>query len=346
MQVIMKNIRSFASDNNAPVHEDILKAIDDANLGDVIAYGDDIYTSDAERKFRHHFQSDVKTFFVFNGTAANVAAISHITNSFNSILTAETAHLNHDECGAPEKFSGCKLQTVSSPNGKISVEQLEKFLNSRGFEHHSQPKVISISQPTELGTLYKPDEILKIAHFANANDLYLHVDGARISNAVAALNISLAEMLTFTGVDIVSFGGTKNGMMYGEAIVFINNALASDFQYVRKQSMQLASKMRYISAQFNAFLSDHLWLQNARHANNMANYLAQCLRDIPEILITQEVETNAVFAIIPKKVIKPLQEQYFFYVWNEERNEVRWMTHFNTTKNDVESFVKTLKSLL
>ncbi len=342
----MKNRRSFASDNNAPVHEDILQAINEVNLVDVIAYGDDIYTSDAERKFRHYFESDVEVFFVFNGTAANVLSISHLTNSYHSIITAKTSHLNNDECGAPENFSGCKLLTVDSPNGKITTEQIEHFLNSRGFEHHSQPKVISISQPTELGTLYHPDEILKLAKFANLNDLYLHVDGARISNAVAALNISLAEMLTYTGVDVVSFGGTKNGMMYGEAVVFINKAHANDFKYLRKQSMQLASKMRYISAQFNALLKNNLWIENARQANKMAQYLAQNLKNLPEILITQEVETNAVFAKVPKRIINPLREKYFFYLWNEEQNEVRWMTHFNTTKDDVDGFIAKLKSVL
>ncbi len=219
-------------------------------------------------------------------------------------------------------------------------------MNSKGFEHHSQAKVISISQPTELGTLYKPEEILELAHFANSNDLYLHIDGARIANAVAALNISLAEMITYTGVDVISFGGTKNGIMYGEAVVFINEDLASDFKYTRKQSMQLASKMRYVSAQFNAMFTDDLWLKNARHANYMAQYLADKIKDIPEILITQEVETNAIFAVIPKEIIKPLQEEYFFYVWNEENSEVRWMTHFQTTKEDIDNFVETLKKQL
>jgi threonine aldolase len=342
----MKNNRSFASDNNAPVHKDVIKAIIEANEGDVIAYGDDIFTSDAERKFRHHFQSDVKVFFVFNGTGANVSAISHLTSSFHGIIAAESAHLNNDECGAPEKFSGCKILPVSTPDGKITVEMLGKFLHSKGFEHHSQPKVISISQPTELGTLYRPEEILKLAHFADEHDMLLHVDGARIANAVAALNVSLADIITYTGVDVISFGGTKNGMMYGEAVVFISNILASDFQYVRKQSMQLASKMRYISAQFNAMFYDDLWLKNARHANKMAKLLELKLRDIPQIKITQLVETNAIFAIIPPEIIEPLQEEYFFYVWNEEKNEVRWMTHYNTTAEDVDNFVLVLKKLL
>ncbi len=342
----MKPMKSFASDNNAPVHNEILKALSEANNGDTIAYGDDIYTYEAERKFNQLFNSDVKSFFVFNGTGANVAAISHLTNPYHAIICAETAHLNHDECGAPEKFSGCKLLTVKSPDGKIHADQLEKFMSSKGFEHHSQAKVISISQPTELGTLYKPDEILKLAHFANSNDLFLHVDGARISNAVASLNISLAEMITYTGVDVISFGGTKNGMMYGEAVVFLNESLAADFKYVRKQSMQLASKMRYISAQFNTFFANDLWLKNARHANYMALYLAEKIKDIPEVLITQEVETNAIFAVVPKEIIEPLQNEYFFYVWDAERSEVRWMTHYNTTKEDIDDFVKTLKKHL
>ncbi len=338
--------RSFASDNNAPVHEKVMQALSEANKGDVIAYGDDIYTSDAERKFRHYFQSEVEVFFVFNGTGANVSAISNLTHSFNGIITAETSHMNNDECGAPEKFSGCKLLTVKTSNGKISVDDIKKFLHSKGFEHHSQPKVISISQPTELGTLYKPEEILKLAHFADEHDMYLHIDGARIANAIAALNISLAELLTYTGVDVISFGGTKNGMMYGEAVVFINNLLASDFKYIRKQSMQLASKMRYISAQFNAMFYDDLWLKNARHANKMAKYLELKLEEIPEIKITQPIETNAIFAVVPPSIIEPLQKEYFFYVWDDEKNEVRWMTHFQTTADDVDNFISHLKKLL
>ncbi len=337
--------KSFASDNNAPAHDKIIEAIITANKGDVIAYGDDPYTGEAEKLFKDIFKADVETFFVFNGTGANVGAVSNLIKPFHAVITAETAHMNKDECGAPEKYAGCKLLTVPSKDGKLEVEKLQKFLHSKGFEHHVQPKVISITQATELGTLYSIDEISEIVKFARANDLYVHVDGARIANAVAALG-PVSKMLTETGVDVISFGGTKNGMMYGEAVVFINPGLAEDYKYIRKQTMQLASKMRFISAQFSALLTNDLWIKNASHANNMAKLLEKEIKSIPEIKITQPVQTNSVFAAVPKHLIKPLQEKFFFYVWDYENNEVRWMTSFNTEKEDISEFVNEIKTLL
>lgn len=341
----MKFYRSFASDNNAPVHEKIMKAIMLANQGDVIAYGDDPYTEQSKELFKEVFSAEVETFFVFNGTGANVSSISNLIKPFQAVMCAETAHMNKDECGAPEKYAGCKLLTVPSADGKLKAGQLEKFLKSRGFEHHVQPKVISITQATEMGTIYSIAEIEEIVRFARKNDLYVHVDGARIANAVAASE-PIDKMLTETGVDVISFGGTKNGIMFGEAVVFINPGLAKDYKYIRKQSMQLASKMRYISAQFSAILSDNLWLKNARHSNSMAKLLEEKLKNIPEITITQPVETNSIFAVIPKEIINKLQEKFFFYVWNHEKSEVRWMTSFLTTEEDINNFVVEIKRLL
>lgn len=338
--------KSFASDNNAPVHPSVFQAMLEANRGDVIAYGDDPYTREAEKKFREAFGPDVQVFFVFNGTGANVSALSQLTRPYQAVICAESAHIHNDECGAPEKFTGCKVHVLHTTNGKITADQVKPLMHSVGFEHHAQPKVISITQATELGTVYTREEIMDIARFAHGNDLYLHMDGARIANAAAAQGLSFRELVTDTGVDVLSFGGTKNGIMLGEAVVFLNSRLAREYQYVRKQSMQLASKMRYISAQFSALFTNDLWLKNATHSNKMAQLLAEKVREIPQIRITQPVETNGVFAIMPKEAIEKLQQKYFFYVWNETRSEVRWMTSFATTEKDVENFVDELRKVL
>jgi threonine aldolase len=338
--------RSFASDNNAAVHPAIMEAIIQANAEDFISYGDDPYTEKAKELFNEKFDTDADVFFVFNGTGANVAAISHIIKPWQCIMSSSLSHIHNDECGAPEKFSGSKLIALPSVDGKITTNQLEPLMHSVGFEHHSQPGIISITQATEMGTVYQPSEIESIARFAHENDLYLHVDGARIANAVAHLSLPLSEIITLTGVDVISFGGTKNGLMMGEAVVFLNPELAKGFPYVRKQSMQLASKMRFISAQFIAHFENDLWLKTANHANKMARLLADKVKEIPGIKITMPVNVNAVFACVPHEIIKPLQEKYFFYVWNYQNNEVRWMTHFNTTEQDIEDFVITIRQLL
>lgn len=342
----MLTTRSFASDNNAPVHEMVFKAMLDANHGDAIAYGNDVFTREAEQKFRQVFGEDSRVFFVFNGTGANVSALSQITRPYHAVVCAVSAHIHNDECGAPEKFTGCKVLTLPTTDGKIRVNQIQPLLHSVGFEHHAQPRVISITQATELGTVYTLDEIGEIARFAHDHDMYLHIDGARIANAAASLGVSFHEMITQTGVDVLSFGGTKNGIMLGEAVVFLNSRLAGGYKYVRKQSMQLSSKMRYISAQFNALLTNDLWLHNATHANKMARLLAEKVSAFPQIKITQPVETNGVFAIMPARAIEKLQEKYFFYVWDETRSEVRWMTSFSTTQQDVENFAGALKEVL
>lgn len=340
---LQKPLISFASDNNAGVHPNILSAINSVNQGHVISYGDDIFTQSAVKKFEEHFGKDVEVYFVFNGTAANVLGLSAMVEPFNSVICSEVAHIDKDECCAPERFIGCKLVTIPTKDGKIRVEQIKEHIDSLGNQHRAQPKVISITQATELGTVYKPEEIKVIADFAHKNQLFLHMDGARLSNAAASLNVKLKQITADVGVDVLSFGGTKNGMMFGEAVIFFKRKLPENFKYIRKQGMQLASKMRFISAQFEALLSNNLWLKNAKHANEMARLLARKIEEVPDTKITQEVEANAVFAIVPPKHVSLLREKYFFYIWNREKSEVRWMASFDTTKEDVKKFVNVIE---
>jgi threonine aldolase len=337
--------RGFASDNNSGVHPDILKAIEAANFRHAIAYGGDPFTQLAEEKFREIFGVETSVYFVFLGTAANVLSIKALTDSYHAVICAETAHIQTDECGAPEKFTGCKLIPIDTSDGKISPELIAKHLHGFEFEHHSQPKIISITQSTELGTLYSLAEIRNLANLAHAYNMYLHVDGARIANAAASLGVSCKEMIAETGVDVLSFGGTKNGLMFGEAIVFLKKGLDRNFKYYRKQGMQLSSKMRFISSQFLAYFENDLWMKNAQHANAMAKLLASEVAQIPFVKITQPVCANGVFAIVPKEIIPKLQEKYFFYVWNEQTSEVRWMTSWDTQPEDIYGFAEVLKKL-
>lgn len=338
--------RGFASDNNAGVHPEILKELAVINTGHVIGYGSDIYTEQAKQLFKNHLGNDTEVFFVFTGTAANVLGISSITRSWNSVITAETAHLEQDECGAPEKFIGCKVLTVETPDGKITVEMVEKHMHGFDFEHHAQPKVISITQSTEMGTVYSLDEIKKMATFAHSKGLLLHMDGARVANAAVSLGIPFKKFTTDAGVDVLSFGGTKNGMMLGEAICFLRPGLDADFKYIRKQGMQLASKMRFISAQFIAYFRDDLWKKCASHSNTMAGILANKIMEINGLKITQPVQSNGVFVIIPHEVAQKVMQQFFFYPWDEKKSEYRLMTSWDTTEEDIEKFVKLLKSEL
>lgn len=335
--------RSFASDNNAGVHPDVLRAISAANVGHVRGYGDDPYTAAAIARLRAQLGEHIEAFFMFNGTGANVAVLQALMPSFGSVICAQTAHINVDECGAPEKFTGGKLVDVPTPDGKLTPALIEAHSHGQGDEHHSQPMVVSITQSTEMGTCYSADEVRAIAACAHAHGLLLHMDGARISNAAASLGLSLRAITADCGVDALSFGGTKNGLMGGEAAVFFKPELARQFKYIRKQSMQLASKMRFIAAQFDALLSDDLLLRNASHANAMAQRLARALSGVPGVTLTQPVQANAVFATIPQKHIAPLQERAFFYVWSEARNEVRWMTSFDTTEADVDAFAQLVR---
>jgi threonine aldolase len=338
--------RSFASDNNAGVHPEVIEAIKAANDGHVLAYGDDPITARAVRLFQKHFGRDVAVYFVFGGTGANVLGLKAITKSYQAIICAETAHVNVDECGAPEHHTGCKLLTIATPDGKLRVDQIKPLLHGIGVEHHVQPAVISISQTTEMGTVYRKKELKTLSGFAHERGMLLHVDGARLSNAAVSLGASLKEITADVGVDVLSFGGTKNGMLYGEAVVFFNPKLAADFKYIRKQGMQLSSKMRFIAAQFEAMLSGNLWRRGPEHANRMAQLLATELAKLPQIKITQPVEANGVFAVIPRKYIPTLQKKYFFYVWNEEISEVRLMASFDTTEDDIRDFVKLVRKTI
>jgi len=338
--------RGFASDNNAGVHPVVLDAIGRANQGHAVAYGDDPYTESAAAKFKKTFGEETEVFFVYNGTGANVLSLQALTDSFQAVICAETAHINEDECGAPEKFTGCKLLPISTENGKITVDRIRPHLHALGNEHHAQPRVVSITQATELGTVYRPEEVEAITRFAHENGLFVHLDGARLSNAAVSLKTGLREITRDMGVDVLSFGGTKNGVMFGEAVVFFRPDLARDFKFIRKQGAQLASKMRFIAVQFEALLTDDLWRRNAEHANNMAALLEREVRNIPRITITQPVDANAVFAAIPREHIQSLSREYFFYVWDEGRSIVRWMTSFDTTEGDITGFAALLRKVL
>ena len=340
------NKRGFASDNNSGVHPEIMHSLAEANKGHTVAYGDDPYTREAMKRIREHFGEDVDAYFVFLGTAANVLGIGALTQSYHSVICAETAHIHEDECGAPEKFNGFKLLPVETEDGKLTIEGIKHHVKGIGFEHHSQPKIVSITQATELGTLYKPGEIKAICDYAHENGMYVHMDGARIANAAVSLGVSFREMTRDVGVDVLSFGGTKNGLMYGEAIIFFNDTAREEFKYMRKQGMQLASKMRFISAQFLRYLSNGLWKECAEHANKMARLLADEADKIPGVEITQQVEANGVFAKVPKEVIPDLQKEYFFYIWDEPRSVVRWMTSFDTTEHDVMGFVELIRKMI
>jgi threonine aldolase len=336
------NKRGFASDNNAGVHPDILKEIIESNEGHVLGYGSDPYTERASNLFKEHLGKDAEVFFVFTGTAANVLGLSGVTRSWNSVITAFTAHIEQDECGAPEKFMGCKVLTVDSDDGKIRIESLAKHMHGFDFEHHSQPKVISITQATEMGTVYSLPEIRSLANFAHDKGMLLHMDGARIANASVSLDLPFKSFTTDAGLDVLSFGGTKNGMMYGEAVCFLKPGLSGNFKYIRKQGMQLASKMRFISAQYLAYFRDDLWKKNAKHSNSMARLLAEKIESLDGIRITQKVQSNGVFAVIPRDVAEKVCKKYFFYSWNEMTSEYRLMTSWDTTREDIEDFVNLL----
>ena len=338
--------RSFASDNNAGVHPEVIEALKTANDGHVIAYGSDPITARAMELFQKHFGSDVAVYFVFGGTGANVLGLKAITQPYHAIFCADTAHVNVDECGAPEKFTGCKLIAIPTPDGKLRAEQIKPLLHGIGVEHHVQPRVISISQATEMGTVYTRDELKTLAAFAHDNGLLLHVDGARLANAAVALDKTFKEITTDAGVDVLSFGGTKNGMMYGEAVVFFDKTRAADFKYIRKQGMHLPSKMRFISAQFEALLAGDLWRRGAAHANRMAQVLGSELAKVPKIKLTQPVESNGVFATIPKEYIPTLQEKYFFYVWDDAISEVRLMASFDTSEDDIRDFIEFVQQIV
>ncbi len=340
------SIRGFASDNNSGIHPKILKAIEMANVGHAVGYGEDIYTDKAKALFRNEFGSETEVYFALTGTGANILSIQTLCKSFNSILCTETAHIHVDECGAPEKFTGSKLIPLSSSNGKVAPEELINKLHGFDFEHHSQPGLLSISQVTEMGTVYTVGEIKELAQIVHQKGMYLHMDGARISNAAVSLGLNFREFTKDAGVDLLSFGGTKNGLMIGEAVLIFNPALARYTKYYRKQAAQLYSKMRFVSAQFIPYLQEEIWKTNATHSNKMARLLADSIEGISAIKITQKVQANGVFAILPKEIIPLIRNEYFFYDWNEAIGEVRLMTSFDTTEEDVLNMVALLKNHL
>lgn len=333
-------LHTFVSDNTSGAHPEILAALSEANQGNVLSYGQDPLSLRVDELMRESFGGQARIHYVLTGTAANVLGLRAMTETWNSVLCSDTAHIHVDECGAPEAFGGIKVVPLPSVDGKINVRSLAPQLEKKGFVHHSQPRVVQITQCTELGTLYTPEEIRELADFCHANGLILHLDGARLANACAALGLNFREMTTDLGVDALSFGGTKNGMLAGEAVVFINPELGLDFPYVRKQGMQLVAKMRFVTAQFERYLQDGLWLENATRANAAARRLRDRVRDIPGLTITRPVQTNAVFAGLPRAAVDRLLQRYSFYVWREDPLEVRWMTSFNTTDAEVDAFAE------
>jgi threonine aldolase len=335
----MSQARGFASDNQAGVHPAVLEAIAAANAGHAPSYGHDGLTERARARFREHFGEVARAFPVFNGTAANVLSLRAACRPWEAVICADSAHLNVDEGGAPEAIAGVKLLCVEGVDGKLTPELVtERTLARRGDEHQVQARVVSISQSTELGTVYGVDELAALGEVAHAAGLILHVDGARLSNAAAALDLPLRELSTDVGVDVISFGGTKNGLLGAEAVVFLNDELAHGFLYLRKQSLQLASKMRFLAAQLDALLTDGLYLQLAGHANAMAARLAAAVGELPGVTITRPVQANAVFAILPPGAAERLQERFAFYIWDERSCEVRWMCSWDTTAEDVDEF--------
>jgi threonine aldolase len=339
-QAPAKNGRSFASDNNAGVHPEVLDAIAHANQGHVVAYGDDPFTRSAIRKFEEHFGGGIAVFFTFNGTGANVLGLQSLNRPYHAVLCSDYAHIYTDECGAPEKHTGCKLIPLPHQDGKITVDQVRHAYHGIGDQHHVQLRVISITQSTEMGTVYQPEEIRALAHFAHERGMFLHMDGARIANAAVSLGQTLRQATRDLGVDVLSFGGTKNGIVGGEAVVFFDRDLCSDFLFLRKQGMQLASKMRFIAAQFEALLTNDLWKRSAEHANRMAKVLEAEVRKISQVKVVWRVQANGVFAQIPQHAIEKIMKQYFFYPWIEEECIVRWMCSFDTTEDDVRDFVR------
>lgn len=339
----MNHIMSLASENYAGVHPAILEAIIKANAGHVKSYGGDGYSLRAIEQIKHHFGEDAEVHFTFNGTGANVFALGTMTRPFHAILCSDVAHVYESESTAVEAFTGCRLIRVATKNGKILPDALAQSIIRTGDMHYPQTKVLTLTQPTEYGTVYTAEEMQMLVHIAKQNGCYIHIDGARLFSAAAALETTLKAVTA--GADIVTLGGTKAGMLFGEAVVFINKDLYKDSQYFLKRSMQMASKMRFISCQFEAMLSNNLWRDISMHTNHMAQLLAGRLQPFEQIKITQPVDTNAVFAIIPFEWNEPLQNVLPFYVWDETINEVRWMCSFDLQPDHLHTFAKKIEEL-
>ena len=340
------NPHAFASDNNAGVHPEVLAALTAANAGHVRSYGHDALTERARELFRTHFGPRADAWFVFNGTAANVLGLGAVTRPYQAVICSDGAHIQVDECGAPERIAGCKLLPVRCPDGKLRPADLPPLLHGVGDEHRVQPRVLSLTQATELGTVYSLEELRALVAAAHGHGLLVHLDGARLANAAVSLGLPFAACTTDLGVDLLSFGGTKNGLLGAEAVVFLQGTGGEAMAYLRKQGMQLASKMRFLAAQFVALLDGDLWQRNATHANAMARRLADRVRDVPGITITQPVQANGVFARVPPVHIPALQASAYFYVWNPEQDEVRWMTAWDTTEADVDRFATAVREIV
>ncbi|GAA3165435.1 low specificity L-threonine aldolase [Planomonospora alba] len=336
--------KSFASDNHAGVHPEVLAAIAEANTGDAPAYGTDPWTAAMEEAFRDHFGAQATAYPVFNGTGANVVALGLALRPYDSVLCPVTAHINTHECGAAERVLGAKLVPLPTEDGKITVDDVRGHLSVAGNTQYAQPRVISISQVTECGTAYTADEIAELADFAHAHGLFLHMDGARLANAAAELGCPMRALTTDAGVDLLSFGGTKNGAMGAEALVVLRPELDAPALFLRKQGMQLASKMRFVSAQLTALLTDGLWHENAAHANAMAHRLADGIAGLPGVSLRYPVQSNAVFPSLPEKAIADLQQRYLFHMWDETENVVRWVTSFDTTPEHVDTFLADIRT--
>lgn len=340
------DFRNFASDNYAGAHPEVIAAIVEANGGHQVAYGGDVYTERLRELVRETFGPDAQAFPVFTGTGANVTALMSVLPRWGTVLTTSTAHIHTDEAGAPGGGSGLKLLTVPAPEGKLTPELIDEATLGWGDDHRAQPLAVSITQPTEVGTLYSVAEIRAIADHVHERGMVLHMDGARVANAAAGLGVGFREFTTDAGVDILSFGGTKNGLLYGEMVIVLTPQVAEGLVYLRKLTMQLGSKMRFLSAQLIALLTDGLWLRSASHANAMAKRLRDGLLDAPGLEFTHATEANAVLVILPPGVAERLHERYSFYDWNPASGEVRWMTAFDTTEADVDEFVAAVRRAL
>lgn len=344
-----KNLRGFASDNYAGVHPEILASLAAANEGHQVAYGEDVYTEKLTEVFEKHFGPSLsgaalEVYPVFNGTGANVLGLQAMMPRWGAVIAAKTAHINVDEGGAPERVGGLKLLTVETPDGKLTPALIDQEAWGWGDEHRAQPLVVSITQTTELGTCYTPEEVKAIADHVHERGMLLHMDGARLANAAVTLGVPFKAFSTDAGVDVLSFGGTKNGMIFGEAVILLNPTAAPGLKFLRKLNMQLASKMRFISAQFIALLDGDLWFRSASHANAMASRLRAGIEQIPGVEATQKTQSNGVFAILPEGVADRVREKFPFYDWDEARGEVRWMCSFDTTEADIDAFLAAIRS--
>jgi threonine aldolase len=331
-------VRGFASDNYAGVHPEVLAALAAANEGHLTAYGADPYTARLQEVLGEHFGAPVEALPVFNGTGANVLSLQSMLPRWGAVICAESAHIHTDENGAPERVGGLKLLTVPTPDGKLTPELVDRQAWGFGFEHRAQPGVVSITQSTEVGTVYSVEEIRAVADHAHSLGLRVHMDGSRLSNAAAALDLPLRALTTDAGVDVLSLGGTKNGLLGAEAVVVLDPTAATGLTYLRKVDMQLSSKMRFMSAQLLALFDGDLWLRSARHANAMAVRLYEAVRGIPGVTVTSVPQANAVFAVLPPGVADRLRPRFRFYDWNQATGEVRWMCAFDTTEDDVDAF--------